>query len=151
MDGPETGPGAPRTRRRLAWALGAAIAVAIALVLALSSGGDHRQAAPASPHTPPAPHPPAPRPSPPHPPAPRSPAPRPSAPLPPSPPPAAEQFGVSVNRLFNDGTSTAQQVDSELAGAARDRRDDRRASDALWEASEPRRARWRRATTTTGL
>lgn len=50
--------------------------------------------------------------------------------------PGAEQFGVSVNRLFNDGTYTAQQIDSQLAalratGATIAR------SDALWEATEP--------------
>ena len=48
----------------------------------------------------------------------------------------AQQFGVSVNRLFNDGTYTPVQIDSQLSalhatGATIAR------SDALWEASEP--------------
>jgi hypothetical protein len=49
---------------------------------------------------------------------------------------SAEEFGVSVNRLFNDGTYSPQQIDAQLAalqatGATIAR------SDALWEASEP--------------
>ena len=36
-----------------------------------------------------------------------------------------EQFGVSVNRLFNDGTYTPQQIDSQLSALRGDRRDDR--------------------------
>jgi len=118
MDAPEPDPGAPRDRR-LAWAAGAAVAVAIALavVLVLSAGGGHRQAAAPVTSTGPQPA------QPPAPPAAR-------------PPPAGEQFGVSVNRLFNDGTYTTQQIDSQLAalhatGATIAR------SDALWEASEP--------------
>ncbi len=52
------------------------------------------------------------------------------------PPPAAESFGVNVNRLFNDLTFGQSQIDLQLAalqatGATIAR------SDALWEASEP--------------
>ena len=52
------------------------------------------------------------------------------------PPPGGEQFGVNVNRLFNDGTYTEGQIDSQLqalraTGATLAR------SDALWEATEP--------------
>jgi len=50
--------------------------------------------------------------------------------------PAGEAYGVSVNRLFNDATSTPGQLDAQLSalratGATVAR------SDALWEASEP--------------
>ena len=123
MDGPEPGPGAPRWRWR-AWP-GAAVVVvalgaALALALVLSSSGEHRPAAPAGT-------------------APTGTAPTGTAPTA-TPPaklaPGAEQFGVSVNRLFNDGTYSQQQIDSQLAalhatGATIAR------SDALWEASEP--------------
>ena len=50
--------------------------------------------------------------------------------------PATEEFGVNVNRLFNDGTYTPQADRRPAAGAASDRRHVAR-SDALWEASEP--------------
>jgi hypothetical protein len=50
--------------------------------------------------------------------------------------PATESFGISVNRLFNDGTFSAEQIDAQLralqrtgAGVAR--------SDAIWGSSEP--------------
>jgi polysaccharide biosynthesis protein PslG len=121
MDGPEPGPGAPLSRRRLAWAVGAAAAVvAIALVLVISSGNGHRSTKPTGT-------------------APTSPTPTTPAPAaapPGKPAPGTEQFGVSVNRLFNDGTYSAQQIDSQLAalratGATIAR------SDALWEATEP--------------
>ncbi|MGZ4182966.1 MAG: hypothetical protein ACXVUL_20065 [Solirubrobacteraceae bacterium] len=128
MDGPEPGLGAPRWRWR-SWP-GAAVVVvalgaALALALVLSSGGEHRPAAPAGT-------------------APTGSAPTGSAPAgstptatpPAKPAPGAEQFGVSVNRLFNDGTYSPQQIESQLAalhatGATIAR------SDALWEASEP--------------
>ena len=128
MDGPEPGPGAPRWRWR-SWP-GAAVAVvalgaALALALVLSSSGEHRPAAPVG-STPAGT-------------APTGTAPTGTAPTA-TPPaklaPGAEQFGVSVNRLFNDGTYSQQQIDSQLAalhatGATIAR------SDALWEASEP--------------
>jgi polysaccharide biosynthesis protein PslG len=52
------------------------------------------------------------------------------------PAPTGEQFGVNVNRLFDDRTYTAQQTDSQLravraTGAMTAR------TDALWEAAEP--------------
>jgi hypothetical protein len=51
-------------------------------------------------------------------------------------PPSSEEFGASVNRLFNDRVYSAAQIDAQLsalhaAGATVAR------SDALWEASEP--------------
>jgi hypothetical protein len=54
----------------------------------------------------------------------------------PRPPQSSEQFGVNVNRLFNDRTFTPAQIDSQLqalsaTGATLAR------SDALWEAVEP--------------
>jgi hypothetical protein len=55
------------------------------------------------------------------------------------PPPAessAEQFGVNVNRLFNDGTYTPQQIDAQLSELQRTGATLAR-SDALWEATEP--------------
>jgi hypothetical protein len=61
-----------------------------------------------------------------------------SPPRPPVPPPTpeAEQFGVNVNRLFDDRTYTPGQINSQLAalqatGATLAR------GDALWEATEP--------------
>ena len=50
--------------------------------------------------------------------------------------PAGEEFGINVNRLFNDRTDTPAQIDAQLAaleatGATVAR------SDALWEATEP--------------
>ncbi len=72
------------------------------------------------------------------------PAPAPTAPTPPAsalpapaqPAPAGEEFGVNVNRLFNDLTFTPAQIDAQLTalratGATVAR------SDALWEFSEP--------------
>jgi polysaccharide biosynthesis protein PslG len=123
MDGPEPGAGAPRWRWRSragAAVVAVAAGAALALVLILSSGGGHRPAAPAGP-------------------APTASAPSGTSPVP-APPakpaPGAEEFGVSVNRLFNDGTYSPQQIDSQLTalratGATIAR------SDALWEASEP--------------
>lgn len=61
----------------------------------------------------------------------------PTAELPPArPAPATEQFGINVNRLFEDGTFSQAQIDAQLrtlerTGAKLGR------SDALWEASEP--------------
>jgi hypothetical protein len=59
-----------------------------------------------------------------------------SAGPPAQPAPTREQFGVSVNRLFNDGTYSAAQIGGQLralqqTGASLGR------SDALWEAAEP--------------
>jgi polysaccharide biosynthesis protein PslG len=87
-------------------ALGLGAALVVALVLLLRLGAGHRTTAPA-----------------------RQPPPAKVA-------PSTEAFGVSVNRLFNDGTYSPQQIDAQLAalqatGATIAR------SDALWEASEP--------------
>lgn len=87
-------------------ALGLGAALVVVLVLLLRSGAGHRTTAPA-----------------------RQPPPAKVA-------PSTEAFGVSVNRLFNDGTYSAQQINSQLAalratGATIAR------SDALWEATEP--------------
>ncbi|HWE33512.1 MAG TPA: hypothetical protein VG410_08510 [Solirubrobacteraceae bacterium] len=57
------------------------------------------------------------------------------APVPP-PTPEAEQFGVNVNRLFDDRTYTPGQIDSELA-AVRATGATLARGDALWEATEP--------------
>jgi hypothetical protein len=54
----------------------------------------------------------------------------------PAPPPSTEQFGASVNRLFNGGGYTAAQIDSQLAALAQTGATLAR-SDALWEAAEP--------------
>jgi hypothetical protein len=61
----------------------------------------------------------------------------PTGPGPPAtPPPTRQEFGVNVNRLFNDRTYTPRQIDQQLralkaTGATVAR------SDALWEATEP--------------
>ena len=97
-----------RRRRAPALALATVAAVAVVVVLALSAGGDGRPRA----HR---------------------------APPPVSPPPQQQpvpEFGVNVNRLFNDGTFSQSEIDAQLAalhatGATLAR------SDALWEASEP--------------
>jgi hypothetical protein len=62
--------------------------------------------------------------------------PSPAAPSPASVPAPSQEIGVSVNRLFNDQTYSAQQINVQLralraTGATLAR------SDALWEASEP--------------
>jgi hypothetical protein len=49
---------------------------------------------------------------------------------------STEEFGVSVNRLFNDGTYSPQQIDAQL-GALQATGATIARSDALWEASEP--------------
>jgi hypothetical protein len=117
MAGGETRPGASRSRRR-GWAAAVAalvVGAALALIITLSSGGEHRPQSSGAehPHTAPA-----------------------SVAKPAKPAPGVAQFGVSVNRLFNDGTYSPQQIDSQLTalratGATIAR------SDALWEASEP--------------
>lgn len=60
----------------------------------------------------------------------------PPAQLPAQPPPATEEFGVNVNRLFNDRTYTPAQIDDQLAALQRTGATVAR-SDALWEWSEP--------------
>jgi hypothetical protein len=130
MDEPDHGSGGPGDRHPRGWvaaaAGGAAVVVAVVVAVVLSSGsGGHGHAGTATS-------------------APTSSAPTttaPATPVPPSQPPAkpapgAERFGVSVNRLFNDGTYSTRQIDSQLAalqatGATIAR------SDALWEATEP--------------
>jgi hypothetical protein len=53
------------------------------------------------------------------------------------PPSGAEQFGASVNRLFNDGTYTPAQIDLQLRQLQQTGVTVAR-SDALWEATEPK-------------
>lgn len=69
------------------------------------------------------------------PPAPRQ-APSTAAGPPAQPAPVGEQFGVNVNRLFNDRTYTVAQIDGQLQALARTGARLAR-SDALWEAAEP--------------
>ena len=102
-------------REAVVVALGLGAALVVALVLLLRSGGGHQTSTPAGGGqrtTAPAGEPPA------------------------KAAPSGQEFGVSVNRLFNDGTYSPQQIDAQLAalqatGATIAR------SDALWEASEP--------------
>jgi hypothetical protein len=97
-------------------AAGLATALVVGLVLESSSGGGHRPASPSG----------------------STPAGTTStAATPPAKPAAgAEGFGVSVNRLFNDGTYSPQQIDSQLAAVQATGATIAR-SDALWEATEP--------------
>jgi hypothetical protein len=130
MDAPEPGKPSPRpVRRGTAPIIGAAVAVGLGLVLAavlLIGAGGRKSKRPTAPAAPAAS-------------APAASAPAASPPVsspPAKPAPATERFGVSVNRLFNDGTYTAHQIDSQLTalratGATIAR------SDALWEATEP--------------
>ncbi len=53
-----------------------------------------------------------------------------------APPPTGEQFGVNVNRLFNDRSYSPAQIDAQLAGLQATGATVAR-SDALWELSEP--------------
>jgi hypothetical protein len=99
--------------------MSAAAVVAIAAVL-LTGGGSHRGRASSTG---------------------QAPAPPPAAaptPLgaPAKPPPGSEQFGVNVNRLFNDRSYTPSQIDSQLNALSATSATVAR-SDALWEAAEP--------------
>jgi hypothetical protein len=104
------------TRWRTAAILsGALLIAALALVVALVVSGGSGPAKHAAPPTAPAST---------------------TAPRPTPPPPSTEQFGASVNRLFNAGGYTITQIDAQLValqqtGATLAR------SDALWEAAEP--------------
>jgi hypothetical protein len=61
----------------------------------------------------------------------------PAPPQPPAqPPPSTEQFGINVNRLFNDGTYSLPEVNAQLRALQRTGVKLAR-SDALWERSEP--------------
>jgi hypothetical protein len=61
----------------------------------------------------------------------------PATPGPPAQPaPAGQEFGVNVNRLFNDRIYTVAQIDGQLQALARTGAALAR-SDALWEAAEP--------------
>jgi polysaccharide biosynthesis protein PslG len=99
------------TRRRLAGVLVGSAVLAVAIVLLVSgSRGPHQRAAPPPSTT--------------------------TRPPPPVQVPAGEQYGVNVNRLFDDRTYSAGEIDAQLAalhdtGAAIAR------SDTLWEAVEP--------------
>jgi hypothetical protein len=59
-----------------------------------------------------------------------------TAPPPGKPAPAGEQFGVNVNRLFDDGTYSPAQMEAQLRALASTGATLAR-SDALWEATEP--------------
>jgi hypothetical protein len=105
-----------RERRRLAAAIAVAVLLIAAVVTAIVlSGGGRRHPK-------------------------RALAPPPTAPAPPAttpaPPPPTEQFGASVNRLFNTDTYSAAQIDAQLAALERAGATIAR-SDALWEAAEP--------------
>jgi hypothetical protein len=56
--------------------------------------------------------------------------------IPGKPAPAGEQFGINVNRLFDDGTYSQAQIAGQLRALAATGTTVAR-SDALWEASEP--------------
>ncbi len=98
-------------RRRLIAGGAALVVVAVVLVVVLSSGGGRRHGVASSTTT--------------------------TSSIPPPPPEVTgEQFGVNVNRLFNDRTYTPAQIHAQLAalratGATVAR------SDTLWEAVEP--------------
>lgn len=62
--------------------------------------------------------------------------PRPSAGLPAGGAPSPEQFGINVNRLFDDQTYSPAQIDAQLTALAQTGATVAR-SDALWEATEP--------------
>jgi hypothetical protein len=104
------------------------VAVVVGLVLILTGGSSHRPRAGS--HAPPTPGAPATPPTPPAPPAPPAPL---RAALP---PPTSQGFGVNVNRLFNDMTYSAAQIDAQLA-AVRATGATLARSDAFWEAAEP--------------
>jgi polysaccharide biosynthesis protein PslG len=57
-------------------------------------------------------------------------------PLPARPAPTGIDFGASINRLFNDGTWTPEQIATQLKALSETGATEAR-SDALWEASEP--------------
>jgi hypothetical protein len=143
MDEPEPeAPGARSRRRAALLAAGAAVIVVAIVVaaLALSGGSGKRATSTAPPPTTATPT--TSTPSTTSPPTTTSPPPpttttTPSAAGPPArPAPTTEQFGINVNRLFNDRTYAAGQIDSQLralraTGATVAR------TDALWEAAEP--------------
>jgi hypothetical protein len=58
------------------------------------------------------------------------------SPLPARPAPRGIAFGASVNRLFNDGTWTSEQIAAQLKALSETGATEAR-TDALWEASEP--------------
>ena len=94
--------------KRAAVVVAVGLAAVLALVLLLRSGGGHGTDGTSAPaREPPA-----------------------------KPAPSTEEFGVSVNRLFNDGTYSPQQIDSQL-GALQATGATIARSDALWEAGEP--------------
>jgi hypothetical protein len=118
MDPPDSG---NRMTRRRAAALGAAalvFAAAIVAAIALSGSSSHTAASTTAS-------------------APTHATTTTTATVPPArPAPTTAQFGINVNRLFNDRTYSPQQISSQLAalqatGATLAR------SDALWEATEP--------------
>ncbi len=124
MDGPEPEAPGGRSRRRAVLLAGGAAAIVLVIIgaaIALSGGSENRQTsagtAPSgtTTSTPPAPA---------------------GAGPPARPAPAKQQFGINVNRLFDDRTYAPAQIAAQLralraTGATVAR------SDALWEAAEP--------------
>lgn len=125
---PEPSP-RPRDRRRAASALAVLAAALVVLAVVLTSGArsprGHRLTAPTTPAVPTKPV------------TSTAPATIPVGPGPPAQPaPVGEQFGVNVNRLFDDRTYTPQQIDAQLQALRRTGATVAR-TDAQWEASEP--------------
>jgi hypothetical protein len=102
-----------RRRGEALAAVVAAVAIAVGIVLIVASGGSRHRAAT-----------------------------EPRTGLPPAPPraalpaPAAQAFGINVNRVFNDLAYTQDQIDAQLAGVRATGATVAR-SDAFWEAAEP--------------
>jgi polysaccharide biosynthesis protein PslG len=118
-------------RRRLLLAVLALVAAGT-VVLVLNGGGSQRRRGPAV-HNPPSPL--VPTPSVPTAPLPPTPAPA-SAGPPASPAPTREQFGVNVNRLFNDRTFSEQAINAQLRALRKTGATIAR-SDTVWAAGEP--------------
>jgi polysaccharide biosynthesis protein PslG len=112
--GPERadlGAGRPRRRRRWAAAATAALATAIVAGFLISGVASRHPSVRSKPIQPAAASPPA------------------------KPPPSSREFGVSVNRLFNDRAFTQKQIDAQLQALRRTGVSIAR-SDALWELTE---------------
>jgi hypothetical protein len=91
----------------------AVVAIAVGIVLIVASGGSRHRAVTAPPT------------------GPSTAPPRPALPA-----PAAQAFGINVNRVFNDLTYTQDQIDAQLAAVRATGATEAR-SDAFWEAAEP--------------
>ncbi len=133
MAEPDPGPIRGGWRRRVLPIAAAVAAAVVAVVLTTRSGGSSSSSSSQRPSIPAVTSTSTPG-------APTSTSPAASAPTgpgpPATPPPARQEFGVNVNRLFNDRTYGPRQIDQQLhalkaTGATVAR------SDALWEATEP--------------